>query len=116
MPDSAIAELARHGASVTVQHNPHKRTGEGTEQYLRSRFAWVAGSIENHVTAQDMQDMASTDTIWTIRWYPNEPGGFRSVYASTFERALQLAEQGAEPPPENTETPACDHGSQSRSG
>lgn len=79
-------KLPKH-MSLTIQHNEHKNCYVTIQHYF---------THYPHLEDADLSEKnrcIEQDSIWEIQWYPNTPIGFYHVFASTLEKALELANQ-----------------------
>ena len=85
-----MIKLPPHKASLSITHNDHKSVYETVAQWLANRDV----RPEECGSSEEYQALQTGDELWEIQWYPETPIGFHRVYASTLERALELANDG----------------------
>jgi hypothetical protein len=86
-------ELPKDKAGLTLEHNPHKGSYTPLTEWFSARdmlpredktaFADIAG--------EELQKCLRKDEVWVLQWYPNTPGGFYAVAASTLQGVLEAA-------------------------
>ena len=93
-----------------MSKNPEKLRGLLNGKFSNLRITFNDHAV-NYETAQqwweritdherDLADWASDEereaalrhnSVWLIQWYPNNPNGFRAVWASSFDAACKAA-------------------------
>lgn len=77
----ALEELIpSHKCGLYLEHNQHKDVYESAEDWINNHelFRWI--------NDESKQRAISTDSIWTLQWYPETPISFHAIAApSLFE-------------------------------
>ena len=80
-----VMQFPEHKAGLTLHHNDHKSVYDTAEDWIAEND-WC--DWEDDAAKQRAID---TDSIWTLRWYPNTPVGFNAVAAPTLEELFAVA-------------------------
>ncbi len=82
-----LADLPRHKASLTIEHNDHLSCYETVAEWCAGQtiFSWRDGEAQ--------QRAINSDELWTMQWYPDTPVGFIAVAAPTLDELLAWAKE-----------------------
>lgn len=73
------------GISHSIEHNSHVHSYISVEEHLEF--------VKADITDEERALCIQMNELWEIRWYPDNTVGFYCVYASTLEKALELANE-----------------------
>lgn len=83
------AMLPPHKGSLSIEHNEHTTNYQTVAEYL-SDTQW-APSEDEWVTPTSKERAIATNSLWTMRVYPNTPVGFYRLAGATLEELLVAA-------------------------
>lgn len=74
-----------HNGSLYLEHNPHKLAYESVSEWI------IRNDHDEHydwVSDEEKQNAIKNNEIWTLQWYPDTPGGFNAIVASSLSALL----------------------------
>lgn len=77
--------LPAYQGSLAITHNAHKDYYESADLWVQDNSGWCQWENE-----ESLQKALTTDSIWTIQWYPKTPVGFICLAAPTLEELLSF--------------------------
>ncbi len=85
-----------HGefSSLSIGFNDDHACNHVTAQVWHDDYGFYRGDVDDRIVwASDgeRRKAIENNSVWTIQWYPQTPGGFHCVGASTFEAAAKFA-------------------------
>lgn len=66
---------------LIIQSDLHKGNYESVKDFVE----WRQIDDEDFVSLDEKNKCLDENKLWSIQWYPNSPGGFEILCASTFE-------------------------------
>ncbi|MCP1270551.1 hypothetical protein [Acetobacter cerevisiae] len=84
-------KFPKHTGGLSIEHNLHLSSYVTVEEAFLCGLYYFADFSE-----ADKADCIKEGSVWTVQWYPETPNGFCAVGASTFERALELANSASD--------------------
>jgi len=90
-PAEMVALLPAHEGSLNLAHNEHKSTGQTVEEWLIELDEEGNSDLYDWVSDEQKQKALTTDTLWTLQWYPDDSDSFYAMAAADLDALLTAA-------------------------
>jgi len=83
--------LPKHLSSLTIEHNDNTVCYETVEQHIPNDDRLTDN--DSRSSLEDKENAIETNSLWTMQVYPEWPGTFYFLAASTLKGLLEFAEK-----------------------
>lgn len=79
--------LPQHKCGLYIEHNAHRDYYEPLQEKVAELLH------DEEISPKEADEILTSDSLWSIQWYPNTPVGFYKVYGCSLSSALEKAKQ-----------------------